>query len=40
MAAAAPREPGLYLSVNWGFRSDAEQAVLNAKPSRCLFSAV
>ena len=33
MAAAARREAGLYLSVNSGFRSDAEQAVLwNANP--------
>jgi hypothetical protein len=34
MAAAARREAGLYLSVNSGFRSDAEQAVLwNANPN-------
>jgi hypothetical protein len=34
MAAAARREAGLFLSVNSGFRSDAEQAVLwNANPN-------
>jgi LAS superfamily LD-carboxypeptidase LdcB len=41
MAAAARREAGLYLSVNSGFRSDAEQARLfAAKPNPHLFLAL
>jgi hypothetical protein len=41
MAAAARREAGLYLAVNSGFRSDAEQARLwAAKPNPHLFSAL